>query len=60
MLTADWEYEEYMQFINEPKHFVNPVRDLKMFDSEFLEPFSKCPWYVIVIFWSLYLVQFIL
>lgn len=50
--THNWTYEEYMAFINEPKHFVNPVRDLKMFDNEYLEPFSKCPWYALPIFWA--------
>lgn len=60
VLTADWDYQEYMEFINEPKHFVNPVRDLKMFDNEFLEPFSKCPWYAIVVFWSLYMIHLVM
>lgn len=55
----EWTYESYMQYINEPKHFINPVRDLKMFDTAILEPFSKCPWYVPLIFWSLYIYSWI-
>lgn len=29
-----------------------------MFDSPYLEPLSMSPWYVIVIFWGIYLLQF--
>ena len=59
MWNQEWDHEEYMEFINEPKHFINPVRDLRMFDSDYLEPFTKCPWYIIVIFWLIYILQYI-
>ena len=40
-------FEDYYQYINEPKHLINPVRDLRMFTSDFIEVFSKTNWYVI-------------
>lgn len=43
----DWTLEEYAAYINEPKHLVNPVRDLKMFDNPILENGSKTPWWII-------------
>lgn len=42
-------FEEYVKFIEEPKHLINPVRDIKIFNSNFLEFFSKTPWYAIPI-----------
>lgn len=53
-----WTYEEYMKWVNEPKQFVNPPRDLLIFNNRYLEPLTLSPWYVIVIFWSIYLLQF--
>lgn len=35
--------------MNEPKHLINPVRDVILFDSPIIEPFSKSPWYLIPI-----------
>lgn len=49
-----------MQFINEPKHLVNPVRDLKMFDTPIVEYFSKTPWYAIPIVYLPPIVYFFL
>lgn len=43
----DWTLEEYSQYINEPKHLVNPTRDLIMFDTWILEQGSKTPWWII-------------
>jgi len=36
-----------MLFINEPKHLVNPYRDIILFDNPFLELFTRTPWYFI-------------
>ena len=47
-----WEFDDYYQFINEPKHLVNPVRDVRMFDTQFFEMFSKTPVYYIPIAFS--------
>lgn len=44
--------EEYIEFINEPKHLVNPIRSLKIFNSNFLEAFTKTPWYAIPLGWT--------
>lgn len=38
--NADFTFDEYVTYINEPKHFVNPVRDLVLFDNPFLEAVS--------------------
>lgn len=43
--------EDYVAFINEPKHLINPYRESRMFDSDFVEFFSKTPWYVIPLFY---------
>ena len=45
--NANFTFEEYVTYINEPKHFVNPVRDLVLFDNWFLETVSQAPWYYI-------------
>lgn len=42
-------WDEYVQFINEPKHLVNPVRDIKLFDNPILEALTSTPWYLIPI-----------
>jgi len=43
--------EEYIQYINEPKHLINPVRDAKLFDSWYLEMLTKTPWFLVPIIW---------
>ena len=49
--NAEFTMEEYVTYINEPKHFVNPVKDLLLFDNWFLETISKSEyWYIIVAF----------
>jgi len=45
------DYEEYTKFINEPKHLVNPVRDVRMFDPDIVEYFSKTPWQAVPVVW---------
>lgn len=49
LLNANLQWGEYMQFINEPKHLVNPYRDIILFDNWFLEMFTRTPWYFIPI-----------
>jgi 4-hydroxysphinganine ceramide fatty acyl 2-hydroxylase len=51
IFNAGFAYDEYIQYINEPKHLVNPVRDLLFFDSPILEPFSRAPWFMVPIAW---------
>lgn len=38
--NAGFTYDDYLTYINEPKHFVNPVKDLVLFDNLFLETVS--------------------
>lgn len=49
MLDANLSWDDYITFINEPKHLVNPIRDIKVFDNWFLELFTKTPWWGIPI-----------
>lgn len=51
LFKKDFSVEQYIGFINEPKHLVNPVRDLILFDTSFCEFFSKTPWYAIPTAW---------
>ena len=45
-------YEQYVHFITEPKLLINPVRDVILFNTPWLEIFSKTSWYVIPLGWS--------
>jgi len=50
MLTMeDLNWDSYLQFINEPKHLVNPVREIRLFDNPILELGVCTPWYFIPI-----------
>lgn len=51
LLEANLTWDDYIQFINEPKHMVNPVRDIILFDNKFFEFFSMTPWYGILLAW---------
>lgn len=46
------DYEEYCNFINEPKHLINPCRDLKLFETPIFEYSSKTPWWRVPIVWG--------
>lgn len=59
MYTKEWEWEEYMDYINEPKQFINPVRDLILFDSSIVEPFTKCKWWIMAMFWAIIVFQMV-
>jgi predicted heme/steroid binding protein len=45
----DLTFDEYNKYINEPKHLINPVRDLRMFSWRWIEALSKTPWWAIPI-----------
>src|SRR5438067_9803437 len=51
MLKANLQWDDYIQFINEPKHLVNPIRDIRLFDNGFMEFFTRTPWYAIPLAW---------
>lgn len=51
MLFLDWTFEEYTTYINEPKHLVNPVRNLKIFEFLPMELITMTPWWMIPLFW---------
>jgi len=44
--------EQYIHFVCESKHSVDPNRDIILFDTPFLEFFSKTPWYAIPLAWT--------
>jgi 4-hydroxysphinganine ceramide fatty acyl 2-hydroxylase len=46
--TANLTKEDYIQFIHDPKHMIDPPH-AAMFDNAFLEYFSKTNWYMIPI-----------
>eukprot|EP00347_Sterkiella_histriomuscorum_P018373 403345748 len=56
MLEANLSWDDYITFINEPKHLVNPIRDVKLFENQFFELFTMTPWYFIPIAWFVPLV----
>lgn len=57
------DFEEYCKWTNEPKHLINPVRPVIMFDDWFSEFISKTEWWKVPLFWmpmmaiQLYLVE---
>lgn len=42
--------EQYLHFIHDPKHMINPTT-ARLFHSDFIEFFSACPYWVIPIVW---------
>lgn len=51
MLHCDWTYDEYYQFINEPKHLVNPIRSVRLFESDLVEFCSKTYYWLLPLCW---------
>lgn len=49
MVNTDWDWNDYMEYINEPKHLVNPVRDVWLFDFYPLEVATKTPAWLVLI-----------
>jgi 4-hydroxysphinganine ceramide fatty acyl 2-hydroxylase len=49
--TSEITFEQYVEFVTEPKLLINPVRDVILFNTPFLEIFSKTSWYAIPIAW---------
>lgn len=41
VFQKDWEFEEYMKWVNEPKHIANVAKGLLMFDTPIFETISK-------------------
>jgi hypothetical protein len=46
---AGLKWDDYIQFINEPKHLVNPIRDVIVFDNKYMELITKTPWWLIIL-----------
>ena len=44
--------DEYVKYVEEPKHLINPVRDIILFETRILDTLlTKTPWYAIPITW---------
>jgi hypothetical protein len=43
--------EEYNDFINDPKHLIDPPRDVPLYSNPILELVSKTPWWLILAVW---------
>ena len=44
--------EEYIKFVNDPKHLTKPDDVHRMFHYPFVEFFSRTPWYHVFLFWT--------
>ena len=58
--NAGFTFEDYCQWINEPKLLTNPVRDCIFFENWFIERLTKCHWWELPAFYiplSLYYVS---
>ncbi len=42
--------KDYLEFIHDPKHMIDPPEAI-LFETNFLEFFTKTPWYVILLLW---------
>lgn len=43
--------EDYIAFINDPKHLTKPGEDQVMFATPYFEPFSRTPWWLVPLVW---------
>jgi len=46
-MNTEWSYDEYYDYINDPKVLVNPIRNVKLFDNGALELLTMTPWWLI-------------
>jgi len=44
--------KDYIEFINEPKHLINPIREARLMNNDFLEANTKTEWYMIPLFFT--------
>jgi len=51
--------DEYLDFIHDPKHMINPPEAV-LFQTPFLEYFTKTPWYMIPILWGPLILYYII
>lgn len=50
--NANLSVEKYAEYIMEPKHLINPIRDVVLFDNPVMEVLTKSPWYAIILGWA--------
>lgn len=43
---------DYIEFINEPKHLINPIREVRLLNNTFLEANTRTEWWVIPLFYT--------
>lgn len=51
MVECNLQWDDYIAFINEPKHMINPVKDVLLLDNPIIELFTKTPWFFIPLAW---------
>jgi 4-hydroxysphinganine ceramide fatty acyl 2-hydroxylase len=51
MFMENADFDEYCKWTNEPKHLINPVRPVIMFDDKISEYLSKTEWWKVPLFW---------
>jgi len=52
-------HADYMKFIEEPKILVNPPRNVILFDTAFLERVTRAEWWHVPVFWSFFIVGYL-
>jgi 4-hydroxysphinganine ceramide fatty acyl 2-hydroxylase len=52
VMNTEWTYEEYYDFINDPKALVNPIRNVRLFENQLMELITLTPWWLIPAFWT--------
>jgi 4-hydroxysphinganine ceramide fatty acyl 2-hydroxylase len=60
LFNANLQWDEYLKFVNEPKHLINPIRSIFLFDNFILENLTRTPWYFIPLAWIGPIIYFIL
>jgi 4-hydroxysphinganine ceramide fatty acyl 2-hydroxylase len=51
LVDANLQWDDYVLYINEPKHLINPVRDVRLFENDLLESLTKTSWFMIPLCW---------
>lgn len=55
VFAKDWDFDEYLHWVNQPKHIDDVNEGILMFDTPILESLSKQPWQQVIFFWALIL-----
>ena len=57
MFNTDWNWNEYILYVYEPKHLINPIRHVWLFESKILEFITLTPpWLIPIAYIPLYFI----